>query len=138
MSDDQIAKFEYNDNIKIPNSLISARYKLNLRAMRLKSMALAQLNPFNYLFGISYPIQITAKDWQSVFIESENPYRDLKIASREFVACTVQFENDPHTYKFLKKAEYQDKQGGVILFFDEDFLIACHVNNLNQGEYFEK
>lgn len=101
-------------------------------------MALAQLNPFNYLLGVSPAIQISAKDWQTIFIESENPYRDLKIAARELAACSVQFENDTHSYKFLERAEYQDKQESVLLFFDEDFLIACHVHNMSQHENPEK
>jgi hypothetical protein len=40
--------------------------------------------------GISNPVTIFASEWQEIFIESENPYRDIKRAASAFSKAMVQ------------------------------------------------
>jgi hypothetical protein len=57
-----------------------------------KYQYLYMMTVFNGLtqFGISNPVTIFASEWQEIFIESENPYRDIKRAASAFSKAMVQ------------------------------------------------
>lgn len=112
--------------VYIPNRLIEARYCMNLRAMRLRLLALQKLHPLNYLLGEAAPVTVTAGEWETAFTDPQQSYRDLAIAAAEFAAARVSFKGDPKTYSFADKAEYVKGQGKIIIHFNADFLRACY------------
>lgn len=111
--------------VNIPNRLIGARYSLSLRGLRLRTLAFSKLKYGDYMFGPVRPIIITALEWQDAYTDSEQPYRDLKFAVRDFASAYVTFVGDQNKYKFLDKAEYISGKGEVELIFNSDFLKAC-------------
>lgn len=111
--------------VNIPNRLIGARYSLSLRGLRLRTLAFSKLKYGDYILGPVRPIIITALEWQDAYTDSEQPYRDLKFAVRDFASAYVTFVGDQNKYKFLAKAEYISGKGEVELIFNTDFLKAC-------------
>ncbi len=109
----------------VPKKLLRARTPLSLLGMKLRTIALSQLEPANYLLGYSEPITITATDWQNIYIESENPYRDLKKALDNLLKCEVGFANGLKI-KVLSCGKYLDTKGAATLEFNPDFLLECH------------
>lgn len=109
----------------VPNKLINASYNMPLSAMRLRTLALSKLEPLSYLFGISNPVTIFASEWQEIFIESENPYRDIKRAASAFSKAMVQFEGKKEPIKFLERVVYESGKGRVKLYFNPEFLVSC-------------
>jgi hypothetical protein len=87
-------KYDKNTIVTIPHSLVSAQYHLKRRADLLRVMAMCRLSKYCYILGVSPIIEITAKDWQDMDVQSENPCKDLKIAIRDFSASEVKFKND--------------------------------------------
>lgn len=113
------------ETTNVPHRLICASYSMSLRALRLKNLALSKLTPLSYLFGVAPPIKVTALEWQEFYIDSEQPYRDLKIAARDFEKASLCFEGDSIRYKFLDDIKYISGKGEVVLNFNPDFLHAC-------------
>lgn len=99
--------------VSIPNKLIEASYNMPLCALRLRSLALSKLKPLDYLLGVSAPITISAQEWQDTFIESENPYRDLKRAALAFSIASVQFKGKKEAIKFLERVIMRMIEGGL-------------------------
>lgn len=113
------------DIVNIPNQLICAQYSMSLRAKRLKVIALTKLAPIHYVIGLAPKVVVTAKEWQNIYIDSEQPYRDLKIAVNDFGNATVRFKDDLIIYKFLDSAKYIPRKGKVVLYFNSSFLKKC-------------
>lgn len=117
------------DTVSIPNKLINASYSMPIRAMRLRTLALARLTPLNYITGDSPVIRITAQEWQEAFPESEQPYRDIEIAARDFEKAHARFSGETTAYKFLNSTRYLKGEGAVLLEFNPQFLLACVSEN---------
>lgn len=109
----------------IPNKLINASYNMPISATRLKLLALSKLEPISYLLGIPNPVTIFASEWQEVFINSENPYRDMKRAASAFSKAMVQFEGKKEPIKFLDNVVCESGKGRVKLYFNPEFLMSC-------------
>ncbi|PWK52822.1 hypothetical protein C8D97_10440 [Pleionea mediterranea] len=60
-----------------------------------------------------------------VFIDSEQPYRDLKRAAQAFSKAIFLFEGETESVRFLDKAEYQSGTVSVVLHFNCEFLLLC-------------
>ncbi len=106
----------------MPTRLISAQYSLSLRGHKLLYLAFSKIQPPDYVIAIP-EIIITADEWQSAFIDSENPYRDLKHAVKSLLEEKVIFENG-QIHHFLDKAIMKKGSGEVKLYFSQLFLRA--------------
>lgn len=113
------------DTVSIPNRLINASYSMPIRAMRLRTLAFARLTPLNFMSGNAPAIRITVLEWQEAYPESEQPYRDIEIAARDFEQAQVRFQGETVVYKFLNSARYLKREGAVMLEFNPQFLQAC-------------
>lgn len=112
---------------RIPNRLLYASYSLTLRGQRLLFLALSKLSPASYICAaVAPPISVSKDDWWEVFLDSEQPYRDLKYALDSLGEAEVKFPGtDQKKYKFLKSFEYAKSEGKVVLEFCPEFLAAC-------------
>jgi hypothetical protein len=113
------------NTILMPHNLAQASYNLPLNAMRLKLLAMADLDEFNYIAGYALPIKITASKWQQHFPDSENPYRDLKRGVDELVEASVIFKDTTEPVKFFSRVQYIHGSGLVELEFYPEFLWRC-------------
>jgi hypothetical protein len=105
--------------------LAFASYDMQVNASRLRILAMSKLIYTDYLMGNSSPVIITACEWQEFFIESENPYRDLKRASNSLLRAKVLFEGKKEPINFLERVVYEPGRGEVELYFNPEFLKAC-------------
>lgn len=111
--------------ILMPHKLAQASYKLPLNAMRLKLLAMAELDHVHYFAGYAPSLKITVSIWQEHFPDSENPYRDLKRGADQLVEASVKFEGTSEPVKFFSNVKYSDGSGLVKLDFNPKFLERC-------------
>lgn len=109
----------------MPHKLAQASYNLPLNAMRLKLLAMAELDEVNYFAGYAFPIKITASSWQQNYPDSENPYRDLKRGVEHLLEASVIFEGSAEAVKFFTRVKYIEDSGFVELDFNPEFLSRC-------------
>lgn len=112
-------------DVLIPTKLAQASYNLSLNGHRLKYLAMDQLDLFNYLLAFAPTIEVSASDWQDLYPESENPYRDLKRAARELSMEKIIFEGTKDPVYFCSHVRYLDGAGRIELDFSEQFLMSC-------------
>ena len=72
--------------------------------------------------GCAPPVKVTALEWQEFYIDSEQPYRDLKIAASDFENAFLYFHGEFVSYKFLDRINYISSKGEVVLEFNANFL----------------
>lgn len=108
--------------------MMTANFSKNLRCkpLVLRSLALQKLDLCEYMKGPngSKIVNVTAKEWQAEFIDSMNPYQDMKRAAKALQDLIVAFDKFEEEIKFFEEIVYRDKSGMVELHFSSKFQLA--------------